>query len=189
MQKLVAVNQILPALGERPVTALNDRHPTVALIEAALQSELDSLLLEPQGWWFNTYHTRLYPNAQGEIVLPGNTLSATNPKGNRLKGTQRGDRWYNTETRSFIWTEPQDLEIRERWDFEELPETAARLVMYQTLLTSYLKDLGMESVINAWTGYAQDARVAFEAENLRNLQLTTARTRRFRRVDRARRGE
>ena len=73
LKLLEAVNNILPYLGENPVTNIDARHPTVALILDNIKQQKLNLLGE--GWWFNELRTTLYPSSEGEIYVPSNTIS------------------------------------------------------------------------------------------------------------------
>src|SRR5690554_4291448 len=116
MELLRAINQILPALGEHPVTSVDAEHPTVAVIVQNVQAQLRALLGE--GWWFNEYDTTLYPGPEGEIALPLNVLSVL-PQRRDCKGIQRGRSLYDMENRTFKWTGGVGVPviIREDLDF------------------------------------------------------------------------
>ena len=67
MKLLDAVNLVLPKLGERPVTSLEVKHPTLAVLLPIIeQTQMNTL---QRGWWFNEYEYTAYPNAQGEIGI------------------------------------------------------------------------------------------------------------------------
>src|SRR5690554_489918 len=72
MQILQAVNWILPKLGEHPVTNLNPKHPTLAIILPSLERLTDNVLR--RGWWFNVYRTTIYPDSEGYAFVPQPTL-------------------------------------------------------------------------------------------------------------------
>lgn len=184
MDLLRAVNQILPALGEHPVSSIDGKHPTVSIIVANVYNQLNDVLLK--GWWFNVYESNLYPSPEGEVALPLDTLAVlpTNPS---CPGVQRNGRLYNKETMSFLWPVGISIPVRlkMRLEFEDLPESAAQFVMYTSLVQTYLADIGLENIVQEWQRNAALALNAMEAEHLRNMRHSTAKSRRFRNLRRA----
>lgn len=180
MDILRAINLILPALGEHPVSSVDSKHPTVAIILQNLQSELDEVLI--RGWWFNTYKNVLYPDPEGVIVLPSNTLSVLTI---RERGVQRGTKLFNRDTQTFVWSGGVRVEIIERLDFEDVPESAAQFILYTGMVKSYLTDIGRESVVQEWQQIAGRALNNMEAEHFRNMRYSTTNSRRYQRIRRA----
>ena len=73
MKLLDAVNLVLPKLGERPVTSLEVKHPTLAVLLPIIeQTQVNTL---QRGWWFNEYEYTAYPNAQGEIDIGATSVN------------------------------------------------------------------------------------------------------------------
>lgn len=185
MKLLVAINRILPALGESVVTSIDSRNPTVAIIRNAIQAQTSDLQL--QEWWFNTFDTTLHPDLNGEIELPVN-LMAWLPYDN--EAVQQGSRLLNPETLTFTWPSDTALrgQVRIRVDFEDLPESAATYVMYEACVKAYVDDIGLEQSVSVWQQKSGQARIQLEAEHLRNRKYTTLRSRRYNRILRAMRG-
>ncbi len=71
--ELSAVNSILGAIGQAPITTINALNPEIALIKSLLdQSHLEVLL---EGWHFNIEdHYELVPNANKEIEISEDML-------------------------------------------------------------------------------------------------------------------
>ena len=129
MELLTAVNRILPTLGEHPVTSLNTKHPTIAVVLPKIKLKVDDLTL--QGYWFNTFKVTLYPDSEGGIAMPVDTLSFIP---NSAPAIQRGRKLYNADKQSYIWAEPIEAVIITRVPFEELPESVALYVMYSVMV-------------------------------------------------------
>ena len=71
--ELSAVNDVLGAIGQSPVTTLEFNNPEVFLVYQLLQQVLTDMLSE--GWTFNTDRGIEYqPNSDGKIRVPPNVL-------------------------------------------------------------------------------------------------------------------
>lgn len=186
MQLLKAVNAILPKLGERPVTSLESRNPTLGVILPQIDMEIDRVLMA--GWWFNTYfNVDLFPNSEGQIDVPEDTLSfVTNATS--TPAAQRGELFYNPDTRSYTFPGKITGTLRQRMTFEELPETAAQYVLYSALVTIYTTDIGLEQIVQQWMAYAHSGLAAMEQEHLRQRKYTIKNSRRYVNLRRAMRG-
>lgn len=185
MDLLKAVNRILPKLGEHPVTSLNTRHSTVALILEELESQVDTLC--QSGWWFNEY-VMTYPlTSDSEIVLPGDVLSFV-PVDPMLMAATRGGKVMNMSTGDFVWDAPVEARIKVRVPFEQLPESAAKYAWYSGLCAAYVTDIGVAQDLQVWTRAAADAEAAMESEHLDQKRYSTARSHRYQRIRAAMRG-
>ena len=175
MELLSAINLTLPALGEHVVTRVDARHPTLAVILPVLELKIKECLM--RGWWFNEGQYTLYPDTNGEIVLPTNTLSFL-PTGD-VKATVRKFKLYNQAARNFVWPGPVDGTLLENLDFEELPESVATYVYYSALVQVYITDIGLEQVVQKWEGYAQTSEFTATQEHLRNMKYSTRKSSRY----------
>ncbi len=180
MKLLDAVNLILPKLGEHPVTRLDQKHPTLAIILPEVENHLRVIL--NRGWWFNTYPYTAYPDNEKHIALGTDTLSFTpDDAACALRGLQL----FNTETQSFEFDAPVKGVIKEYVEFDLLPETAAQYVWNSALMSAYITDLGMTNEVQAWQAAANTAGSDLMAEHLRNRKYSTAYSPRFQRLRRA----
>lgn len=186
MDLLRAVNEILPKLGERPVSSLEAKSPTLAVILPQIDCEV-ALLLSP-GWWFNTaYNVDLFPDSEGNLVVPDDTISFVSNR-DFQDVVVRGSRFYDLKTRSYIFTDMVRGTLIQTMGFEDLPENAARFVLYSAMVTIYATDIGLENVVQLWTQYAQQARAQMEQEHLRQRQYTVKQNPRYRKLRAAMRG-
>lgn len=183
MDLLKAVNNILPKLGEHPVTNLDVKHPTLAIILPVIDLTLDTVLR--RGWWFNEYEYTVYPDSEQLAGVPNDTLEflpdETGP-------VVRGERFFNTTDGSFKFSGPFKGMLRLRLPFDELPESVATLVMYTALVEIYLTDIGLEQVVNEWRDKVAVADAQACSEHLRNKRHSTKKSHRFRRIRCAMRG-
>ncbi len=184
MKLLTAINNILPKLGEHTVTRVDARHPTLAIILPIIEQCLVETL--QRGWWFNKANVTLYPDSAGEIALPINCMSFLPDR--EFVGSVRGSRLYNNSALSFVWPKPVRGEMRERVEFEDLPETVATYVFYYALCTAYLTDIGLEAVVEQWKEMADSAEEQATHEHLRNARYSTQKSRRWGRLRSSMRG-
>lgn len=184
MKLLDAVNLILPKLGEHRVTRLDVKHPTLAVILPEVENELVSLL--QRGWWFNEFDYTAYPDSEGAITLGADTITFTPKYPNTA--VQRGNALYNPVTLSYVFTAPVEGRVRQRVEFDDLPESAAQFVYYSALNNAFVTDIGMTNELQAWSASAGVAYSAMLAEHLRNKQYNTKNTRSWGRLKRALRG-
>ena len=187
MELLKAVNEILPKLGEHPVTSLESKNPTLGVILPQIDSEIDSVL--QSGWWFNTFDVDLFPNSEGEIDVPEDTLSFV-AKAGQTPLVQRGERFYNKQDRSYVFPVGTKIsgKLYQRMSFEELPQSAAKFVLYSALVTIYATDIGLEQVVQLWSTAATQAQALMEQEHLRQMKYTIKQSRRYGKLRRAMRG-
>jgi hypothetical protein len=175
MLLLDAINYMLPKLGEHEVTTVDARHPTLAIILPEIEDQLRIVL--NKGWWFNEYDLTLYPDSEQELNIGIDTISLV-PYG-EVVAVQRGRRMYNSETRSYKFTEPLDVRVKEYIPFEEVPENAAIWVRNEALCSVYIADIGMTADVQTWQVKAAVAQSDLLAEHLRNKKYTTKRSRRW----------
>lgn len=178
MELLTAVNLILPAMGEHPVTRIDIKHPTLAVILPVIQSNIDKELM--RGWWFNEYKHKLFPSSEREIGLPDDTLSFIPEEGK--EGSVRNKRLFNGKTLDFKWDGPVEGILQLRLPFNELPESFATFVFYKALVQIYLVDIGLESVVSEWKQIYKESEFLATQEHLRNMRHTTQKSRRYGRL-------
>ena len=177
MKLLNMVNLVMPKLGERPVTSLEQRHPTLAvLLPIVTQNRISALM---KGWWFNEYNTTIVPDVDGFLNIGLDTLSfvAECPD----TAVQRGARLFNPVTMSFSYTAAVKGRIVQDVAFDELPEAAAQYVFYSALIEAYTTDIGVTNELQIWTSRAQAAYSDLIAEHLRQKKYSTRGSPRWRR--------
>lgn len=183
MDLLTAVNNILPKLGEHPVTRLDATHPTLAIILPEIDMQLRAILLK--GWWFNQNKITLYPDSENKITLGTDVLDFLPDAG---YVAQRGQALYNAETGTYEFTSSVQGVATYYVPFDDLPESAALYVLYTSLVLIYGTDIGLEAIIQLWAQQAQEALKTMTATHLRNKRYSTRDTRAFRRIRASLRG-
>jgi len=127
--KLDAVNTMLTAIGEAPVSSLSS-----GLVEAEIaESILNTIDREVQsmGWHFNTELNKSFAKTvEGEIILPANILRAdATLKANAPNLVQRGLKMYDRVNHTFVIGVTVALDIVIQLIFDDLPEVAKRYII------------------------------------------------------------
>lgn len=125
LSKIEAVNQLLDAIGEDPVTSLDNEN--YEDLDAAIR-HLDRVSREVQakGWHRNTeYGYKLSPDLNKRIPLPDNVLRIDTAKTFRgVDVTQRSlndfTYLYNLTDKTFTFDTPIEVEVVWLLDFEDL---------------------------------------------------------------------
>jgi len=122
-QELPAINQILMACGQAPVTTLDETNPDVAI---AYQTLLEvSREVQSEGWSFNKEpHYEMTPDSNNEILIPNNVLqidlSASNADDKNV--IQKNGKLYDKEHHTDQWTDGAvDCDITWLFDWVDLP--------------------------------------------------------------------
>ena len=122
-QELPAVNQILAACGQAPVTSLDQTNPDVAIAYDTLLET--SREVQSEGWSFNKEaHYPMTPDSNNEIKIPNNVLqidlsisSASDKNAIRKNG-----KLYDKEPHTDQWTDGDvDCDITWLFDWVDLP--------------------------------------------------------------------
>lgn len=126
--KLEAVNTMLSAIGEAPVTALN-----LGLVEADIaETILESVSKEvqSQGYSFNRQLSVAYnPDTNNNIVLPADILRAdSTQKTGNLDLVQRGLKMFDRVNNTYTITGTVYLDTVTQLDFLDLPEVVKRYI-------------------------------------------------------------
>lgn len=172
LDHLYAVNMILPALGEKPVTALNSRNPTVQIALNALDASRRELL--GRGWYFNRFEVTLYPDQHGLYVLPDDCIGWYEKSSNG--SVQRGRKLFNPKNLSDKFPGVSSIRGVVRMDvpFDEMPQVFQYFTVYAARDKAYKDDLGMDEVVQAWGRDLARAEAQMMAEEVRNLPIKSA---------------
>ena len=131
--ELSAVNSILGAIGQSPVTTLNYENPEVSYIYNIL-TEVNKDV-QNEGWHFNTeYHISVEPDASGFITIPNNALRYDINDGlkDRSKDVvQRNGRLYDLVNHTDVFSETLYLDLVTLYAFEDLPNPFQRYITYR----------------------------------------------------------
>ena len=122
-QELPAINQILMACGQAPVTTLDETNPDVAI---AYQTLLEvSREVQSEGWTFNKEeHCHIEPNPNNEIPILSNYLQIdlTQSNAGDKKAVVRNGKLYDKYNHTDKWTDDEVLcDIVYFFDWVDLP--------------------------------------------------------------------
>ena len=123
-QELPAINQILMACGQAPVTTLDETNPDVAI---AYQTLLEvSREVQSEGWTFNKEaHYEMTPDTNNEILIPNNILQIDLTHNGSIgdKNTiRRNGKLYDKQNHTYEWTDGAvECDIVWFFDWVDLP--------------------------------------------------------------------
>lgn len=190
LTKLEAVNHVLDAIGEDPVSSLSSGLPDAEKAERALDRV--SKEVQTTGWHCNTEKSyRLAPDASGKIFLSSTVLTidtvGRSAIYNVVPKEHEGKRaLYNVVKQTFAFTTPLYCDIVFFLDFESLTPAlqmyiaakAAREFQESEMGSAALDKFRVRKELEAWT-QLQDAEAEAEDTNVLNdsPDLTWARKR------------
>ena len=130
--ELSAVNSILGAIGQSPVTTLNYENPEIGFIYNIL-TEVNKDV-QNEGWIFNTeYNVEKSPEATTKyITIPSNVLRYDLHEDNiyRTKNiVRRNGRLWDTINQTDEFDSNLHLDITWLWPFEDLPSAFKRYII------------------------------------------------------------
>ena len=131
--ELSAVNSILGAIGQSPVTTLNYENPEVSFIYNIL-TEVNKDV-QNEGWHFNTeYHIATEPDSDGYITIPNNALRYDINDGLKDRSQDvvtRNGRLYDLVNHTDVFTQTLYLDLVTLYAFEDLPNVFQRYITYR----------------------------------------------------------
>lgn len=181
MKLLDAVNLVLPKLGERPVTSLTVKHPTLAVLLPIIEQKLRSVLT--RGWWFNEYAYTAPLAVDGTITLGTDTLAFRPDYPDTA--VARGLKLFNPKNFDYTFDAAVPGTVTQYVQFDELPEAAAEHILYAALVEAFTTDLGVTSELQVWQTLAGSAWSDLLTEHLQQKRYSTRRTRAWRSYKRA----
>jgi len=134
--ELSAVNAILGAIGQSPVTSLNFTNPEVGFIYNLLRDA--NVDLQAEGWHFNTEkHVTYTPDANGKIAIGNDILKMDTTDGwiDRTHDVvKRNGYLYDKQSHSDDFSGHSGgikLDITKLLSYEDLPEVFKRYIIYK----------------------------------------------------------
>ena len=142
--ELAAVNQILGAVGQAPVTTLDQTNPDVAIAYDTLVEV--NREIQSEGWVFNTEEE--YPfnqDVNGEILIPDNILLldlSSIFENIGVEVVKRNGKLYNKTEHTFTWTAPIKCDVVWLFDFIDLPVPFRDLIVARASMQASTKMVG-----------------------------------------------
>ena len=134
--ELSAVNNILGAIGQSPLTTLNFDNPEVSLIYNLLRdANVDT---QAEGWHFNTEkHIKYTPDSVTHKITIGNDILSMDLHDNQARRpydfVRRNGFLYDKidHTDEFEDVDSIDLDVVKLYNFEDLPTIFRRYIVYR----------------------------------------------------------
>lgn len=129
--KLKAVNTVLSAIAEAPVSSLDTSQSVDVSSAVGILDEIN-LAVQSRGWhWNREEQLSLSPDPDGKIALPENCLWVANAyweNGAVARVVERARALYDRTNHTNVFTEAVVLDMVVLLDWEEMPEYARRLI-------------------------------------------------------------
>ena len=129
--ELSAVNSILGAIGQSPITILNFENPEIAFIYNLL-TEVNKDV-QNEGWVFNKeYNVKISPDSNKHITIPSNVLSYDLHYDDEKKDknvVRRSGKLWDTIGQSYEFDDDAYLDITWLWTYEDLPMAFKRYII------------------------------------------------------------
>lgn len=166
---LEAINYMLSAVGEAPITNINEDLAESEIAQNTLTAV--SREVQSQGWSWNTQRKRkLMPTSANEIELPQNTLrvdavdSVSGRSDSSKRYVDRGGKLYDVLNRTKTFTEGVYVNLVEGLGFDDLPETARRFILLDATSRYMQFILGTDADLQQVQMQSQRAWLTLEQE-------------------------
>lgn len=167
LTELDVVNDMIGTMGESPLNALDEDHPLVASAIRVLRTA--NAREQGKGWWFNTDHITLAQDADGNVYVPADALSA-DPLSPFDHLVQRGRRFFNPYSNSNGFNIGRDVpaKIIRLIPFADLPAQAQTFVACSAVLDFQKAYDADDAKTRILMNDRSEAFVVLNAENIRN---------------------
>jgi hypothetical protein len=169
--ELDAVNIMLGTIGESPVNSLST-DLTMADVAIARQvlREVTIHVLE-EGWHFNTeIDWPLTPTVDGYLLLPSNCLQADTTKASAGRDvTVRGDKLYDRDNRTLVFTTGLSVDMIVLLDFDQIPQAGRHYIALRAARVYQKRMIGSDTL----DGFTKEDEARARA-SLRRMDANTA---------------
>lgn len=135
--ELNAINEVLAAVGQAPVTTLDQTNPDVSIIQQTLNNV--SREVQSEGWHFNKeYNYEINPQSDKTIPIPDNMLQldvSTRYHGEKDVVRRNGklyDKWKEPRSDAYLFEEPIYADIIWYFDWDDLPTPIQDYIVART---------------------------------------------------------
>jgi len=162
--ELSAVNNILGAIGQSPLTTLNFDNPEIAFIYNLLRdANVDT---QAEGWHFNTEkHIKFSPDTNGKIAI-GDDILSMDLNDNEARRTynlvRRNGFLYDKQDHTDVFTSDIDLDVVRLYLFEDLPIVFRRFITYRASAAAATQLVANPNLVRLLTNQAGLARAALQ---------------------------
>ena len=162
--ELSAVNSILGAIGQAPLTTLNFDNPEISFIFNLLRdANVDT---QAEGWHFNTEkHVTFARDANGKIAI-GDDILSMDLHDNQARRTfdlvRRSGFLYDKIKHTDVFTQDLDLDIVRLYNFEDLPIVFRRYIIYRASRIAATQLVANAGLVKLLGIQEQQARAALQ---------------------------
>ena len=162
--ELSAVNNILGAIGQSPLTTLNFDNPEIAFIYNLLRdANVDT---QAEGWHFNTEkHVKYSPDANGKIAI-GNDILSMDVHDNHIRRNynlvRRNGFLYDKQDHTDVFTNDVHLDVVRLYLFEDLPIVFRRFITYRASAAAATQLVANPNLVRLLSNQAGLARAALQ---------------------------
>jgi hypothetical protein len=149
--QLQAINSMLTAIGQAPITGLDQANPEIAITTSILDTVRVEVLGE--GWDFNSEKGyTLLADSNGDISIPPGILNmSVNQEDNqfRVRAVQKNGKLYNNLTHSFNWGAGASISLDVVWDylFEDIPTVFQNYIIQRSARVFAGRALGSDKMV------------------------------------------
>ena len=131
--ELSAVNSVLGAIGQSPITTLDYENPEISFVYNILME--CSVDVQSEGWVFNTeYNYPIKLNTFDELPIPENVLRIDVTEGQVFRYTdlvRRNGKIYDKLNHTYEFDSPVNFDIVWLFPFNDLPTVFKRYITYK----------------------------------------------------------
>ena len=165
--ELSAVNAILGAIGQSPVTVVDKTNPEIGFIYNILRdSNVD---LQAEGWHFNTEkHVKYTPDDTTGKIAIGNDILSMDVHDNHIRReynlVRRNGVLYDKQdhTDDFSAIDSIDLDVVRLYNFEDLPIVFRRFITYRASAAAATQLVANPNLVRLLSNQAGLARAALQ---------------------------
>ena len=147
LTEIDAINEVLAAIGQAPVTTLDQTNPDVSIIQQTLSSV--SREVQSEGWHFNKENNyELVPDSNKEILIPANYLQIDlnrQDNGSRDVVRRNGklyDKWKEPRSEATKFDEKIRADIVWYLEWTDLPAPIQDYIVARTATVSSTRLVG-----------------------------------------------
>lgn len=170
LSQLEVINEMLASLGELPVNEIDVDHDLIA--SGVRKLSITNKREQGKGWWFNTEHLTLQPDAEsGEIYLPSDTINVT-PRSPHQLLVQRGRRLFDPRREDgFTINKPVAVKLVRAIPFDDLPDLARAFIGYSAIADFQVDYDADQFKYQQILAKRSDAKRDLGAEDIRNRKV------------------
>jgi len=142
---------MLTAIGQAPVTGLDQANPEIAVATLVLNTTREEVLGE--GWDFNSEKGyKLQADGSGNLIVPAGVLNLSVNREDsqfRVRAVQRSGKLYNTLTHSFNWGAGATISLDVVWDylFTDIPAVFQNYIVQRAARVFAGRVLGSDKMV------------------------------------------